>query len=234
MARTLYILGAAAWVAAGATTVLCLLEKPWQNLSDDKVASSSVVSDLVQTQSSRPRDSREQVPALVREAQAFARYLNPPAPPKPLRPAASQAKVSVASAGPEVKPVTTSVKFELHGISYHRSKPSRSMALVWDAANGYRWVKQGAQIGHVVIEEIHSSAISYSDGRGVHEMALNNLVEATTMVADTGRSDPVPSKPHRQGPPVERWAPVRGIRQMPAERVAAKLGLTSRDTDADM
>lgn len=103
------------------------------------------------------------------------------------------------------------------------------MALVWDAADGHRWVKQGAQLGHIVIEEIRADAVSYSDGNGICRIALN-LGQATKAIAEAdGKREPASKPPDRQSPPVQKWTPVRGIRQMPAERVAAKLGLTSQD-----
>jgi len=103
---------------------------------------------------------------LVKAAREFALCLNPPAKPKPGAPATGKG-IAVASA-PQVQPAATSPKFALHGISYHRSKPAESMALVCEPDGGRRWVRQGAQLGHIVIEKIGSSSIVYHEGQESH------------------------------------------------------------------
>jgi hypothetical protein len=107
---------------------------------------------------------------LVVQADAFARYLNPPEPPRrtppPPKPRATRAEaapVAAASAPP---------KLRLAGISYHRSKPAESKALVWDTGGGQRWVAQGAGLGHLTIRQINRGSIVYEDAAGVHELPL--------------------------------------------------------------
>jgi len=168
----LYILSVMAWMATGAILILFLLDRPWRDALCDEVVPDSAIERLVQAQRDRPPDGHEEVSPLVRQAQLFAAYLNPPAAPKQARPATLREKTSVASTASDVSPPDTSPKFELRGISYHRSKPSESMALVWDAADGHRWVKQGAQLGHIVIESIESKGIRYSSNQQVYTMAV--------------------------------------------------------------
>ncbi len=229
MARMLYILSVMAWMATGAILILFLLDRPWRDLPDDEITTGSAIEELLRARGNDANNTSERIPPLVHQAQLFAAYLNPPAAPKELRPSTSRETITVASTASDVSPPETSPKFELRGISYHRSKPSESMALVWDATDGHRWIKQGAQLGHIVIEEIRADAVSYSAGSGIREMALS-LGQATKAIAEAdGKTEPAPKLPDRQSPPVPKWTPVRGIRQMPAERVAAKLGLTSQD-----
>jgi hypothetical protein len=228
----LYILSVMAWLATAATLGRCLLDRPWRDLADDEVAAHSVVERFNRT-SGGSQDVRESIPPLVQQAVIYAKYLNPPSPPEQDRPSVSRPNASVADIAPRSTPAGASPKFELHGISYHRTRPSESMALVWDAVEGHRWVRQGSQLGHVVIEEIHADAISYTSGSGIQRMALDpgraTTVTATAATGDSGA--PASDEPRSV---VQRWVPVRGLRQMPVERVAAKLGFTLQDGGTEM
>jgi len=106
---------------------------------------------------------------LVVEAEALALILNPPKPPKPTplppKPRAARTETALAAA-PAVAP-----KFRLTGISYHRSKPEQSKALVWEASGSSRWVAAGEQFGHLTIRQINGDSIVYEDAAGMHEMA---------------------------------------------------------------
>jgi hypothetical protein len=134
---------------------------------------------------------------LVQAAKAFALYLNPPAKAKPTLAAAAtkgapvSPETKTAGMTPEVRPVASSPKFELQGISYHRSRPERSMALVWQPDTGRRWVRPGEQLGHLVIEQINSDAIVYRDGQLTQELALDLDAVTTAVAQDT----PAPKRP---------------------------------------
>jgi hypothetical protein len=66
-------------------------------------------------------------------------------------------------------------KFELHGISYHRARPENSMALVWEPGNGHRWVKLGAELGHLVLKEINGDSIVCQAGDSEQTIALTKV-----------------------------------------------------------
>jgi len=233
MVRTLYILSVVAWLAAAATLGRCLLDRPWRDLADDEVAAHSAVERFKSASGGGSQDNREWISPLVQQARIFAEYLNPPSQPERNRPSVPRGNTSVADIAPRSTPAGASPKFELHGISYHRTRPSESMALVWDAAEGHRWVRQGTQLGHVVIEEIYGDAISYTSGSDIQKMALDpgraTTIMATAATGDSGA--PASDEPRSV---VQRWVPVRGLRQMPVERVAAKLGFTLQDGGTEM
>jgi hypothetical protein len=151
--------------------------------------SPGVVSDSL-VESLRKTARQEDVPEapLVKVARDFALYLNPPVKPDP---ALSSPKLEVAAmtTAVEVAPAVSSPKFELHGISYHSLRPEESMALVWLPDVGRKWVRQGTQLGHVIIEQITSSSILYRDGQASHEMALD-LELASTRFARVGSGMP--------------------------------------------
>lgn len=107
---------------------------------------------------------------LVAQAEAFALYLNPPEPvkrtPPPPRVRAVRAEVA------PVAMVSVPPKFRLVGISYHRSKPEESKALVWAAGGSVDWVAPGAELGSIVVRQINRGSILYQDAAGMHEMKL--------------------------------------------------------------
>jgi hypothetical protein len=114
--------------------------------------------------------ARELKPPLVAQAEAFTLRLNPPKPPQ--RPAPVPRPRTLR---PEVKPVAAPPPLRLMGISYHRSNPAESRALVGAPDGGCRWVKQGAEFGHLVIEKINRGSILYRDGGATQEMTLREF-----------------------------------------------------------
>jgi len=178
----------------------------------------------------------QQSSPLVQQAQAFALVLNPPRAAKSQ--AAQPGSQEAASPAPEpsAKPVVSSAKFELQGISYYRSRPAESMALICEPGSGRRWVRQGAQVGHLVIEQINRTSITCRDGERVQEVAL--AVDQPSVKYAQIRSDkpsPKPAASPALGPATSPEAgkasppPVRGIRRMPPARVAAKKGVAMLD-----
>lgn len=127
--------------------------------------------------------------ALVSAAEAFASYLNPP------RQQVEKPSLAVATSSsgqvthmPSVEPVRLTPKFRLAGTSYYRLRPEESMALVWEPGTGYRWIKQGARLGHFTVAEIKPGRIAYLDGYVQGEMWVE-----TTASGDLGHADVVAS-----------------------------------------
>ncbi len=115
---------------------------------------------------------------LVKQAEAFALYLNPPQLPKPKE--ASAPRRSLEQTNPVAKPAKLTPKFTLMGTSYYRSRPEESMALVSEPGSGAHWVKQGASLGHFVVEKVERGTIVYRDGDRLLEMAVNTKVPIRT------------------------------------------------------
>jgi hypothetical protein len=159
--------------------------------------------------------------ALVRAAKEFALYLNPPAPVKQVRenPVSEKAIKGVAKAEPQITPENTSAKFELRGISYHRLRPEESMALVWEPGAGSRWVRQGTQIGHIVVDKINGDSIVCKNGERVLAMSLGGQKTATA-VAKVHKKEPAPApKDSHSITTAPRPLLVRGMRQIPLARL---------------
>ena len=130
--------------------------------------------------STRPAGPQES--PLVACAEAFALCLNPP---KPVE--RSDSQTVKRSNGPPAQPAVVSPKFKLHGTSYYPSRPAESLALVWEPGSGLRWVRQGADLGHVTIKQVKGGAIVYYDGQQTHEMAVET-VDASMSLAQARAS----------------------------------------------
>lgn len=147
---------------------------------------------------------------LVKQAEAFALYLNPPQPPKPRE--APAPRSSLKQTVSAVRPVKLTPKFTLIGTSYYRSRPEESMALVSEPGSEPHWVKQGASLGHFVVEKVERGTIVYRDGDRLLEMALDTKVPIRTkqvkqtMLASSPASTtpPKPSSPRRTNTKVHK------------------------------
>ena len=106
---------------------------------------------------------------LLEQAEAFALYLNPPKPPPPVR---REASPPAASAPPVPRPSNPTPPFRVLAISYYRSSPEKSLALVWNGNKGGDWIRKGDRLGHFVVERIEKEAIIYRDGDQLRQMAV--------------------------------------------------------------
>ncbi len=229
MVRLFYIVGALAWLATVGVTTLCI-----GNLSQapQSISSPSVTERFKLSKTSPTSKDRQKISPLVQQAKILAAFLNPPSPPKPTIPATQIDRKPTLAMTPKVKPPKPSTKFELHGISFRRSRPHDSMALVWLPDTGHRWVKEGTQLGHVTIAQIQGDSILCLAGDETQRIALD------TSQIDMPLARHRPEKPTRQrldNPTSDtpRPPPALGIRQMPIERIAAKLGVSPKDLETE-
>ncbi len=114
---------------------------------------------------------------LIREADAFAMYLNPPELKKSSEATVSSSSRRTISA---VRPVKLSPTFTLVATSYYRSKPQESMALVWEPGTGFHWIKQGTKLGHFIIDKIERGTVVYRNGSWRGEMVVNTKMPTHT------------------------------------------------------
>ncbi|OHB66250.1 MAG: hypothetical protein A2Y76_00560 [Planctomycetes bacterium RBG_13_60_9] len=225
MVWTIRGIGILALVAAGLVFARCIADGLHDDYGTGPALAPTAVEQLIQTGSNK-NDGSSPLPPLVQQAQAFALYLNPPAPvANPVAQSPVKQHVAVASAA-EVMPTSPSPKFELHGISYYRAKPDQSIALVLEPGGMRRWVRPGDQLGHFTIERIDGDSVVCRAGTQTHVMALAPD-EAIARFAKSIKSTPIPTQAQRKmrGPEVPPPAP--GMRQMPPSRVMAKLGQLS-------
>ncbi len=126
-----------------------------------------------------------QVSPLIIQARDFAKYLNPPAKPKPATPPAAH-RPSV----PTPRPSTVSAKWTLVGTSYYDSQPERSLAFINEPGKGLRWVTQASEVGHLIIEQVKDGLVVVRDGQRtfeltVPEMPQKSLIEGASAIPAT-------------------------------------------------
>jgi hypothetical protein len=110
-------------------------------------------------------EGQSQVSPLIKEAESFASYLNPPANPRPAKSVPPEKPSRVPRPSRAVSP-----KFRLIGTSYYALRPDMSLALVDEPGKGFRWVNQSSEVGHLVIEKIKDGVVSVRDGQSTFEM----------------------------------------------------------------
>jgi hypothetical protein len=153
-------------------------------------------------------EGESQISPLVKQAQAFALYLNPPPPPEP-----------IVSGPPQPKVITP--KFKLIGTSFYPLHPDLSLALIDEPGKGIRWVRQSGHVGYLVIEQIKDGVVVVSDGGRTFEVAAAerpkkiNLVKSSTLDKTDAKIAPQPTKQVEGVAP----APVKGAA---AEQIAAE------------
>ncbi len=228
MIRTLHITAVLALALAGLVLVLCVTGAREADAPAELLAGPSAMERFKQA-GHDTEEARDRVSPLVQQARTLALYLNPP-PQK--QTASAKRKEGTRPARVTAKPAASSPKFELHGISYHRREPSRSMALVWEPGGSRRWVRQGTQLGHLVIERINSGSVVYRDGQHSRELALASGIALAQYARDhRPKEQPRPRSLQEQQQLPPPPPPVRAIRQMPARRVAAKTGISILDME---
>lgn len=133
---------------------------------------------------------RTQVSPLVQQAEAFGLYLDPP--PAPAAKATGQRLPTQSPSGPAR--ASFSPKFRLIGTCFYAARPEQSLAFVDEPGKGLRWVRQGAQIGHLVIEQIKDGLIVYKNDQNSVELAVEARQPQTSLLegAATARA-PTPT-----------------------------------------
>jgi hypothetical protein len=150
------------------------------------LASQSVVDEFRQNKGSRAQRGEGQISPLVEQANAFALYLNPPAPvvvkeaPRPPRPPKDPEK---APPPPPPRPPRTTPKFKVVLTSFYEARPEMSLALIDEVGEGRHWVREGTQVGHVTVERIKDGVVTARGGQEIFELAVP-IKEEISLLAD--------------------------------------------------
>lgn len=112
--------------------------------------------------------SSDQISPLVKQAQAFARIINPPPPPKPKSKPKKTApkKITKSKPVPPKPKVPVNTKFKLIATCRYEKDPTKSMALLDMPAKGLKWFRQGEEVNHLIIEQIEDgNIVLYKSGK---------------------------------------------------------------------
>ncbi len=103
-----------------------------------------------------------QVSPLVKQAGAFALYLNPP---KPVAQRPVKGRTTSVVRRPSSAP-----KFKVVATSYSKSHPEMSIALIDEPGKGRSWVRQSGTVGHLLIQEVKDGVVVVKDNNGTFEL----------------------------------------------------------------
>jgi hypothetical protein len=198
MVRAIQTLSILALISAGVVFVLCIVQQLQGAPEAGLDLGPPILEKFRQADGLSEKSPQETLSPLVRQAEAFALYLNPPKPPKSKK--APVPRRSVEQANPVARPAKLTPKFTLMGTSYYRSRPEESMALVSEPGSEPRWVKQGTHLGHFVVEKVERGTMVYRNGDRLLEMAVNTKVpvrpkQVKQTVLASSQASTAPSKP---------------------------------------
>jgi hypothetical protein len=165
MIKTLRITGILAAILAGILFVFPVVFGVQSNEQVEQLLNSpSVVEKFNESKADKKTDldSTGGGP-LVKQAKAFALYLNPP------KSNASSANRRDGSPKPRG---SVEAKFTVVGTSFYAARPELSMAIIDEPGKGLRWIRQSSQIGHLVIEQIKDGMVVVKDGQRTLELAV--------------------------------------------------------------
>jgi len=127
-----------------------------------------VIETFEQSNASKNAKTTTAKSAIERQAESFAKYLNPPAPKEPARQRPSKSNTRLEA----IRPKTVNAKFKLLGTSFHSSDPVLSLALIDEPGKGKHWVRQSDEVGHLVIDQIKNGVVVIKDGSRTYDMAI--------------------------------------------------------------
>ena len=200
--------------------------------------SASVIEKFKKLRGDKSAKGRSQVSPLVKQAEAFALYLDPPKP-----------KTRITTPGGRPTPIVTprpdvvSAKFTLIGISYYASHPELSLVLIDEPGKGLHWVRQSGKVGHLIIEQVKDGLVVVRDRQRTFELAPKRA-ETTSLLkgkgAPSGKAGPratlavpattasfLPAPPRLPAGTTASSAKKSGPPQMSAEKSAAMEKLMS-------
>ena len=223
MTKTLQITGITATVLVGVLLIIpAIWGGPKDKESEEFLNSASVIDNFNQNKGEKKAKGDSQVSPLVKQAQAFALYLNPPPKPAPPPSAAPTAPAAVP------KPEIVSAKFELVGTSYYALHPEMSMALIDEPGKGLRWVRQSGSVGHLIIEQIKDRVVVVRDGQRTFELAAKrpeqrSLVKNAPKSVSAGETAPKPVLPvsDKTGIVAMNIKPAQPVIQPPPQLIAS-------------
>ena len=219
MVKALHALSVLSLISAGVVFVLCVAQQLQGAPEIERNPGLSIIEKFSRVGRPSEKNDHETLSPLVEQAKAFSLYLNPPQPPKSRD--APAPKLSLKQTITTARPAKSKPKFTLVATSYYRSRPEKSMALVSEPGKETRWIKQGANLGHFIVEKVERGTIVYRDGDRLREMAVDTKVPVhipqarqTALASDQKSTSPPkhssPNKPStKPRKPLHRLGPAR-------------------------
>ncbi len=179
MIKTLRITSILAAVSAGVLIKFFVFPVIFDVSGDENVEkvldSAGVIEQFKSTEGKRAKSTGNQVAPLVKQAEAFARYLAPK--PKTKRTVSGLKTPGKPSLAP-VKP-----KFQVFATSYFEGNPELSQALIDEPGKGRHWVRQSTMVGHLLIEQVKDGMIIVKSSEETFELAIEQTSAAGSPTA---------------------------------------------------
>jgi len=120
---------------------------------------------------------------LVKQAEAFALYLNP------IKQAAFQ-KVPKGAKPPNIaSKVKVSPQFTVLATIVYPDDPTLSQVLINEPGTGRHWVRQSTMVGHLFVEEVKDGLVVLKSGDEIQNLAISEKAETES----TGKPSTAPS-----------------------------------------
>ena len=203
--------------------------------------SAGVIEKFSKAKGKESTKGESQISPLVKQAEAFALYLNPPKPKK----APPTRRTDRPSIIPR-PPAPVSPKFKLIGTSHYASHPELSLALIDEVGKGLRWVRQSSKLGHLIIEQVKDGLVVVRDGRRTFELVVERPEKRSLLKEPLSRatgSKPILSASDKAGGRITgSRAPQRNVEETAAlqkeqaklaEKIFAELEAMQADIESD-
>ena len=160
------------------------------------IAEPSFVDALKKGNSTAKTGSDEMSP-LVREAQLFAKRINPPPVKRDIRrPTPPPPGTVVITPPPPPPPTAPTAKFDVIAMCRYEDNPDKSMALLKLRAKGLKWVRVGENVEHLVVAEITDDGVIMSDNgrrQNLIAMKVTPSIVRSLLAEDNEAAAPVPT-----------------------------------------
>lgn len=113
---------------------------------------------------SRISKSKDLTSPLVKQAKAFAAYLNPKQTSKNYSKGSNRSKIR--------NPLPVTPKFKLLVTSYCAEDPNLSLALIDEPGKGRHWVKPSDKVGHLYVDQIEDGFMIIGGGKEPFKLAI--------------------------------------------------------------
>jgi hypothetical protein len=140
--------------------------------------SAGAIEEFREAKGDKVEDRQHEISPLVKQAEVFALYLNPPPKPKP-EPSVPQVKSEPRPVGP------VAAKFKLIGTSRHVLQPELSLALIDEPGKGLYWVRQSGKVGYLIIEQVKDGLVVVRDGTNTFELVAERPGKRSLLKANS-------------------------------------------------
>jgi hypothetical protein len=131
----------------------------------------------------KTKTGESQESPLVKQAEAFALYLNPD------KPAVAKIPTKGAKIPGIASKVTVTPKFTVLATIVYPDNPTLSQALIDEPGTGRRWVRQSSMVGHTFIEQVKDGLVVLKSGDETSNLEIQEKPETGL----TGKASPASS-----------------------------------------